>query len=456
MTLRERLRAIEAKRSDTGIPFCPHKPTPAQAAFLAVGTFEAFYGGAAGGGKSDALLMSHLRFSMEPNYSGLVLRRTLPDLALPGAIMDRAKMWLRQHSSVHWNEAGKIFRFPSGARIQFGFCESDTDVYRYQGAEFHQITIDEVTQWRERSYTYLLSRIRRNTEDKTPLMMRSGGNPGGIGHRWVKERFVKTPNPDRPFIPARLADNPHLNAEEYAKTLENLDEVTRAQLLEGRWIDDTTGLVYKLDRAKNVVEEEPNLDGWNTVLAVDLGASELTPTTAFCIVRWHPDHDVSYAIRSWKEAGMTPTSCGHRIREVMDAYPDCRVTMDEGALGLGYAREMRARFNVPVVPAMKSDKLGAIRLLNGALERAELLIVGEPCEGLLDELGSLVWHSSGLRHDPGMPNHETDALLYAWRMSQSWVSAYKQPTVGLNEEELAYQKERASWKAKRESPWERW
>ena len=244
-SLRARIEAQRAKQAGDGIPYCPHRPTPPQARFLELDTLEALYGGAAGGGKSDCLLMDMLRWCDRPGFHGLVLRRTLPDLALPGAIMDRAKSWLAGRQDVRWSEVGKVFTFGSGARLQFGFCETPADVYRYQGAEFHRIAIDELTQWPEQPYRYLLSRLRRRTGDTTPLGMRAATNPGGIGHGWVKRRFVAPGDPSRAFVPARLDDNPHLNREEYTKSLMNLDPVTRAQLLSGDWEAYEGGMFHR-------------------------------------------------------------------------------------------------------------------------------------------------------------------------------------------------------------------
>src|SRR4051812_27808590 len=70
--------------------YCPHDPSenPKQAAFLVCPNLEAFYGGAAGGGKSDALLAGGLEYVDVPGYAAILFRRTYADLALPGALMD--------------------------------------------------------------------------------------------------------------------------------------------------------------------------------------------------------------------------------------------------------------------------------------------------------------------------------------------------------------------------------
>jgi len=216
-------------------PFIPHMPTPKQTAFLACMLREAFYGGSAGGGKSDALLMGAAQFVHVPEYSGLLLRRTYADLSLPGAIMDRASDWWGDTDAV-WSRTEKRWQFPSGARISFGFLATDADLERYKSAEFQYVGVDEMTQFTERQVMFLFSRLRRLRGARVPIRLRGASNPGSIGHEWVKNRYLSPESQrERPFFPARLTDNPHLDREEYEKSLENLDPVTRAQLLAGDW-----------------------------------------------------------------------------------------------------------------------------------------------------------------------------------------------------------------------------
>lgn len=218
-----------------------HKPTPKQAAFLSLDHLEALYGGAAGGGKSDAMLMAALQYVDVPHYAAILFRRTYADLALPGALMDRAAEWL-QGTAAKWNGGTKTWMFPSGATISFGYLERDADKYRYQGAEFQMIGFDELTQFQETSYRYLFSRLRRLEGSEIPLRMRGASNPGGEGHQWVYERFiVGGRDAGRLFIPAGIDDNPHIDKAEYLRSLSELDEITRMQLLQGLWVTDPTG-----------------------------------------------------------------------------------------------------------------------------------------------------------------------------------------------------------------------
>jgi hypothetical protein len=215
--------------------YSPHRPTPRQTAFLLLPHLEALYGGSAGGGKSDALLMAALQYVDVPGYAALLLRRTYADLSLPGALMDRAEAWL-SGTDAKWEERTKTWHFPAGATLSFGYLETERDKYRYLGAELQFIGFDELTQFTETQYRYLLSRVRRLKGVKIPLRVRTASNPGGVGHEWVKQRFItEGPAAGRIFVPAKLYDNPYLDAEEYRTALNELDPITRKQLLEGDW-----------------------------------------------------------------------------------------------------------------------------------------------------------------------------------------------------------------------------
>ena len=208
---------------------------------------EVLFGGAAGGGKSEAGLHAAAQYVDHPKYSGIIFRRSFSDLNLPGALIDRSKEWW-SNTGAKWNARDHQWTFPSGATLQFGYMETDNHKYRYQSAEFQFIFFDELTQFKEDHYTYMLSRLRR-TEGMggVPLRMRGASNPGGIGHEWVRDRFIDNPTDDRLFIPSYLVDNPFLDTEEYTSNLMELDAVTRAQLLEGSWEVTPSGGLFKTE-----------------------------------------------------------------------------------------------------------------------------------------------------------------------------------------------------------------
>lgn len=212
----------------------PHHPTEKQADFLTSPEREILYGGAGGGGKSEALLMAALQFVDVPGYAALLLRRTFADLTKANALMNRARTWLAG-TKAHWDGQAHRWTFPSGSSLEFGYLDTENDRDNYRSAEFHFIGFDELTTFRETDYRFLFSRLRRLRESPIPIRMRSGTNPGSIGHEWVKRRFITEPVAGRRFIPAKIGDNAHIDAAEYILSLAELDPITRAQMLAGDW-----------------------------------------------------------------------------------------------------------------------------------------------------------------------------------------------------------------------------
>jgi predicted phage terminase large subunit-like protein len=235
------LKYLEPKES----LFCPETASLTQKVFLRTYALEALFGGAAGGGKSSALLMSALQYVDVPGYSAILFRRTYADLALPGAIMDRFQSWMASEEDVRWNANNYTAVFPSGARISFGYLNNQQDYLRYKGAEFQFIGMDEVTEIRESDYRYMFSRLRRPSSGplaKVPLRMRCASNPAP---NWVRQRFiVEGRETGRIFVPSKLTDNPGIDAASYRQTLQALDPVERRRLEEGDWWSTTLGSLF--------------------------------------------------------------------------------------------------------------------------------------------------------------------------------------------------------------------
>lgn len=237
-------------------PYIPHVPTPPQARFLALPQEEGFYGGAAGGGKSDAILMGGLQYVQVPGYASVLFRRTYQDLAKPGALMDRAAQWLTG-SGARWDGEKHQWRFrrPDGpdAVLSFSYMETEADKYKHQSAEYDFIGWDELVQFAKTMYSYMFSRLRRRAGSQIPPRVRSGSNPPDKWQRaegaWVGEHFgVETGGvPGRPFIPARLDDNPHVDREQYRISLAHLDPTTRRQLEDGDWSAKEPGEFFKAE-----------------------------------------------------------------------------------------------------------------------------------------------------------------------------------------------------------------
>lgn len=362
--------------------YCPQTPTVKQREFLAVAAFEALYGGQAGGGKSSAILMGALQHVHVPGYAALILRRTYQDLALPGAIMDRAHEWLRGTDAV-WNETTKTWTFPSGATVTFGYLQYAQDKYRYQGSELQYLAFDELTQFPEASYRYLLSRVRRVRSIDVPLRVRSGSNPGGIGNDWVRERFVDAETRgDRVYVPARLEDNPYLDAAEYERSLDNLDPVTRAQLRHGDWsVSVSAGF---LDRAWfTIVDKAPadmELIGRSWDEASTAGGGDYTVGALvgykdgiwyiLDIVRgqWSPSQvdkimDQTAAMDGWQVPVIVQQEPGSSGKIRVDAHRRRMAGFDVRAKTATGSKVIRAR------PLAAAAEAGNVRLLRGPWNR---------------------------------------------------------------------------------------
>lgn len=261
--------------------YCPEEASITQNVFLRTYSIEALFGGAAGGGKSSALLMAALQYVDVPGYSAILFRKTYADLALPGALMDRFRSWISNYDEVHWNNNTYVATFPSGARISFGYLNNTNDYLRYKGSEFQFIGMDEVTEIRESDYRYLFSRLRRPASgplSEVPLRMRAASNPAP---NWVRQRFiVEGKEQGRIFVPSKLTDNPGIDADSYRQALSALDPIERRRLEMGDWWATTLGTLF--DRTNFIVidhHEVPQvLSSARAVRFWDLAASEPGPS----------------------------------------------------------------------------------------------------------------------------------------------------------------------------------
>lgn len=231
------------------------------------------FGGAAGGGKSDFLLMAFLTLIHKPHYRGLILRRRSVDLRRSDAILDRAlSWWSNPRLGIRYHAQDRKFTFPSGATCEFGHINNENDKLNYQGGSWHFIAFDELTQFTGSQYLYLFSRLRRTLdrgEEPLPLRVRSASNPGGPSHYFVRDRFmtlefaqrflvgnsepafvrrVRNSLSDgsieesvREFIPSKSSDNLALDVRNYELSLSNLAVVEREQLMGGNWLIAAAG-----------------------------------------------------------------------------------------------------------------------------------------------------------------------------------------------------------------------
>jgi len=275
--------------------YVPILPTEKQAAALCIGARELFYGGAAGGGKSDYLLAAALQYVDVSGYTALVLRRTFAQLSKGGGLLERSHQWLGP-TDAKWNGLERTWTFPSGARIEFGQLQHEHTKFDYQSAQYQFVGFDELTHFSETQYKYVgFSRVRRVIGLEVPLRTRSASNPGGLGHDWVKRRCITERKQNGcVYLPAKLTDNPHLSREEYAAGLMHLDPVTREQLLNGDWTARALGGFFR--REWFPLEEAAPAEG-SAVRYWDLAGTDPKPGT---------DPDWTVGCRMRKRRGPVP------------------------------------------------------------------------------------------------------------------------------------------------------
>ena len=252
--------------------------------FLASSETDVLFGGAAGGGKSYAMIVDPLRYAHRSAHRALILRRSMPELR---EIIDKSReLYPKAFHGAKYKEVEKMWTFPSGAKVEFGFLERDADVYRYQGQAYSWIGFDEITHLpTEFSWNYLASRLRTTDPEIVPYM-RCTANPGGAGAHWVKKRYIEPHPPHEPFmgkdgltrkfIPASLQDNPYLAKDgRYEQMLKALPPTQRQQLLEGNW-DVAEGAAFtEFDRHLHVITPFEIPLNWERVKGIDYGyASE--------------------------------------------------------------------------------------------------------------------------------------------------------------------------------------
>lgn len=314
--------------------------------------YEVLYGGAAGGGKSDAIIVEALRQVNNPNYRAIIFRKTYPQCR--ELIIKSIRLYKSAYPNAEYNGAEHYWKFPSGAKIYFGSMPNSLSYLAYQGLSYAYIAFDELTHFTQEEYEYMISRNRADG-DGLRVYIRATANPGGIGHGWVKERFINAAPPNTPyevkatvqgkngesievsrtriFIPSSIFDNQALldNDPGYLANLALLPEAQKKALLYGDW-NSYEGQVftefrddpenYESGLGTHVISPFEIPRSWKRYRTFDFGYSR-----PFAVQWWAVDYDGrAYLYRQLYGSNGTPNhglrweprKIAKKIREIED------------------------------------------------------------------------------------------------------------------------------------------
>jgi phage terminase large subunit len=399
-----------------------------QTDFLAAPEQDVLYGGSAGGGKSYAMLVDPLRFMHIKEHRALLLRKSMPELR---ELIDKSReLYPKAFKGAKFREVEKIWRFPSGASLEFGYLDRDADVYRYQGQSYTWIGIDELTQYpTEFPLQYLQSRLRTTNND-IQCYIRCTANPGGVGGNWVKKRYLDPAPPNesftgqdkitRKFIPARLEDNPYLSEDgKYEQMLQSLPAVQRKQLLEGNW-DVSEGAAFtEFDYDNHVVEPFELPRHWVRVKGIDYGYAAESAVVWAAV---DPSDETLIVYRELYQKGLTGEDLATRIFEF---EKEDRLSVSGVLDGAAWARtgatgptvgEVLSRAGHKLRRADKNRIQGKIQIH----ERLKLNDKGRPKLQIFKSCPNLIREIQSIPIDPSRPedvdtkasDHAYDALRY--------------------------------------------
>jgi hypothetical protein len=389
------------------------------------------FGGAAGSLKSETMLMDAVAECQQAKLRALLLRRTFPELEMS---LIRRSRELYPAFGGFYNEQKRRWRFPAGGTIEFGYCESEKDIYRYQGAEFTFIGFDESTHFSEFPIRYMLSRLR-STDSAMRLRVRLATNPGNIGHTTHKHIFqgptcthcCETQESRRPyqiyddalwpsdhhpigkstcFIPGRLDDHDLLGTD-YAGSLTSLPGAFRKALLEGCWdvyegqyFDHWNPQVMTMPRAQMPVES-----WWPHWVGIDYGfQGSQAAAYLLCKSPASPEFPSgrTYVLEEYTAQHQPAADFARELqrrfadgaRKIVGWYlsPDA---WNQHGDGHSLADQMMAVTRLGFEPA-SNDRIGGAMLLYSQLDRGDL-IIATGCRQLCESLPTRI-------HDPGRPD----------------------------------------------------
>lgn len=419
-------------------------PNAKQAEFFKSRTRYTCYGGARGGGKSWAMRRKAVLLAL--NYDGLdilILRRTFPELK--ANIVDPLIKELVGFAD--YNVSERMFKFPNGSKIKMGYCDSEADVYQYQGQEYAVICLEEATHFTETQMQFLTTSNRCTRKDFTPRMYFTC-NPGGVGHDWVKRLFIdqeynagEIPE-NYTFIPARVYDNTVLMDADpnYVAALQALPEDLRRAHLDGDW-DVIEGQFFKeWRRDKHVCEPFTIPAHWKRFRAMDWGYNDPCCVLWFAVSPdkriyvydeyYHAQRNVN-EVASWirRQTGATKVSYTVGSPDMWQHRGMQNMTR-KGITGESIAESL-AISGVPVMPADNSRMVGWQRVrefLSDAPDGKPWLQVFSNCVNLIKYMPMMQYDEHDREDAKDGNDHAPEALRYGLMSRPSPAFAAKQNT----------------------------
>lgn len=416
------------------------RASPRQVAFLKSKEDEVLYGGAAGGGKTDALLISCARTAIKhPGSQSLFLRRTFSDLNKPAAAIPRSHELFS--GSARWDGQQHRWVFPNKSIIQFGHLQHAKNIHSYQGSQIDWLCWDELTHFTEQEYNYLRSRVRA-TVPGIRTGIRASTNPGGIGHAWVRQRWVDAGPPDAPFtivesgrtvtarfVPARVWDNTALleRDPEYPVRLATLGEALSRALLDGDW-DTFQGQVFTQWRRNLHVVKPVKLDPkWPRWTATDYGLARPFVTLWFC------QDPATLRVYIYREISRPGVLASDQAKAILAAEADgerIRFRQADPAMWIrqadtGKSIAMTYHQHGVTLNKASNERIAGWERIHEMLAIAEdglpYLQVFDTCTQLIKNLPALVYDQHQVEDvDTDGPDDEADALRYG-AMAAHWI-----------------------------------
>lgn len=408
------------------------EPTPKQAEFLAASEKVVFYGGAAGGGKSFALIFDAIRYAHRPAMRALILRRRNSELK--ELISVSKQFYTKLFPGAKFNESKMIWTFPSGATLEFGYFEKPDDKERYIGLPYSYIAWDEIQlQKSPEGFDFLFSRLR-TTDPEITTYVRCTGNPGGAP--WVKQRFIDPAPYNTPFlrkhsagsddgisyrfIPASMYDNKYLAEDgEYERILKSMSPTKVQQLLYGNW-DVMEDSFFNFDKSVHVVDEAPPFHwpiisshdyGWNDP-ASTLWAKVDPETGALWVYR--ELEQINVTVEQWCKE-MAEQEANERYTRVQDRVIDHSLFKMTGHTGPSHL-ETLIRYGFRTRPADRQREPGWEQV-NQRLLVPEggkpMLFVHSSCVKLIDQLMTAVAKENN-------PNDIDEARIFSHGRRHHW------------------------------------